>query len=103
MEAPMPEPVSKEAREAAAAIVESGCPGLGNGNKVVADEIRGGLHDDYAIVQAFQAIRRDEAEKCAMVVDEHGVTWGLQYRSMTDTLAAAIRARHADGEADGQG
>lgn len=40
-------------RDAAAAIVRKGNPGVGNGNKVIASEIKGKLHDDYAIVQAF--------------------------------------------------
>ncbi len=31
-------------------------------------------------------------EAAAKIVDEHGQTWGLAYRSMTDTLSKAIRA-----------
>lgn len=31
-------------------------------------------------------------ERCARIVDEHGEAWGLSYRTMTDALAAAIRA-----------
>jgi hypothetical protein len=46
-------PVTDEDRQAAAALVRTGAPGLGNGNKVIASEIVGKLHDDYAIVQAF--------------------------------------------------
>lgn len=47
------EGVTQMDRDAAAEIVRIGAPGLGNGNKVIAGEIKGGLHDAYAVVQTF--------------------------------------------------
>ena len=40
-------------RDAAADVVRYGAPGLGNGNTIIAAEIKGKLHDNYAVVQAF--------------------------------------------------
>ena len=45
--------IAQADRNAASALVASGAPGLGNGNKVIAAEIKGKLHDDYLVVQAF--------------------------------------------------
>jgi len=35
---------------------------------------------------------RDAIERAAQEVESYGQTWGAAYRSVTDTLAAAIRA-----------
>jgi hypothetical protein len=45
--------VIQDDRDAASEIVRWGAPGLSNGNATAADEIKGGLHDNYAIVKAF--------------------------------------------------
>lgn len=50
-------------RDVAAAIVRKGNPGVGDGNKVIGNEIKGKLHDDYAIVQAFARHRLTETTK----------------------------------------
>lgn len=47
-------------RDAAADLARSGAPGLGNGNRVVASEIKGGLHDDYHLVQALAKHRHEQ-------------------------------------------
>lgn len=49
--------VTQADRIIAAEIVRYGAPGVGNGNKVISDEIRGGLHDGYMIVQAIASLR----------------------------------------------
>jgi hypothetical protein len=46
-------PVTQADRDAAAFLVKCGAPGLGNGNKVMASEIVGKLHDNYEVAQAF--------------------------------------------------
>ncbi len=49
----LPVEITQVDRDAAAKITRAGAPGLGNGNKVMAGEIKGGLHDTYTLVQAF--------------------------------------------------
>jgi hypothetical protein len=63
-------PVTDEDRQAAAALVRTGAPGLGNGNgnKAIASEIVGKLHDDYAVVQAFA--RHRATHQASRIADE---------------------------------
>lgn len=53
----------------AAKIVRIGFPGGGNGNKVIADEIVDGMHDQYEVVQAFARHRIAEQERCAGIAE----------------------------------
>lgn len=88
---------SQEAREAVASA-----------NPLVGEAIRAGEYDDDSLVQAFarfeQAIRKDEAEKCAAEADEFAAS-SKPLRDAVDVarhdeaklIAAAIRARHAEG------
>jgi hypothetical protein len=59
--------VEQTDRDAAAQLVRLGCPGLSNGNKVVASEIKGGLHDNYLVVQTFA---RHRAEALTLARDK---------------------------------
>lgn len=45
--------VTQADRDMAAYLVRIGAPGCGNGNKVIASGIKGGLHDSYEVVQVF--------------------------------------------------
>lgn len=61
--------VTQADRDAAARLVRQGCPGLSNGNKVIADEIKGGLHDDYYVVQTIAKHRLDAQSSSPVLVD----------------------------------
>lgn len=45
-----------------------------------------------AMIQFADAEAAAMRERAAGVVDQHCDVWGLGYRSMTDTISAAIRA-----------
>ncbi|SMC41115.1 hypothetical protein SAMN06297251_10284 [Fulvimarina manganoxydans] len=49
--------------------------------------------------QRVKAAVEAERERCALVVDDFGKTWGLAYRSGTNEIAAAIRAGKEDSHA----
>lgn len=69
--------VTQADRDFASAVVRAGVAGCGNGNKVVASGIKGGLHDNYYIVQlaaqyriASQAELREALEGFVGFFDE---------------------------------
>ena len=89
----------------AAEIVRRGAPGVGNGNSVISDEIKGGMHDEYAIAQAIAQYREDtalplreaiQALKPILLFHETG---GWEGSITEETLAkarAALAALHPD-------
>jgi len=79
--------VIQDDREAAAEIVRCGAPGTGNGNTVIANEIKGGLHDSYHIVQIIARHRQAhtpyreaglDREAVARIIDVDAQSWAYR-------------------------
>jgi hypothetical protein len=70
--------VSQSARKTASEIVRRGAPGLGNGNKVIAGEIKYGLHDDYFIVQAIAEAEQRGMGRAAVIADQQAEFHALE-------------------------
>lgn len=87
--------VTQGDREAAAAMLDAYRNRLNDEDKIesaaLAINVREGLHDDSPRVQAFASHRLATIEECAKVIDDHGQTWGLSYRTMTDELSRSVR------------
>ena len=66
-------------RLVASEIVRYGAPGVGNGNTIIASEIKGGLHDNYAIVQEVASHREASTAKLEadMAVLVEALDWAL--------------------------
>ena len=78
--------VDQRDRDAAAALVRAGYPGGGNGNKVVASGIKGGLHDSYFIVQ--------EVAKHRIAAEAEVATLRAEVEALRKRGAEAIIAYH---------
>lgn len=86
-------------RDAAALVACAGSPGLGNGNKAIGDEIKGGLHDGYLLIQAFA---RHRIEAIASL--EHRLSEAERalepFALVADTLCSDEITLLLDGEED---
>jgi hypothetical protein len=95
---PQPAVLDEVGRDQLCRLIEGMCPQydetfnlpIGGQVEALADAIL--AHIASTTAAAVQA----ETERCAKVVESYGETWGLSYRSMTDTLAAAIRTPEAE-------